>query len=150
MSTMSTCPMMSYEADLQELSQTAMDFAERVLQAVVTEIGQPVSSEQLDELFELCSQALQYAILLESLTPQALHFVESLRELLRQMTISRELRLPDVHRGRPRLQIMEEQLIFLVESGFRVVSEPDPSCGGGGKGLGTILHSSCPQVRMLT
>ena len=31
-----------------------------------------------------------------------------------------------------------------------VVSEPDPSCGGGGKGLGTILHSSCPQVGMLT
>ena len=25
-----------------------------------------------------------------------------------------------------------------------LVSEPDPSCGGGGKGLGTILHSSCP------
>ena len=78
---------MSYEADLQELSQTAMDFAERVLQAVVTEIGQPVSIERLDELFELCSQALQYAILLESLTPQALHLVESLRELLRQMTM---------------------------------------------------------------
>ena len=31
-----------------------------------------------------------------------------------------------------------------------IVSEPDPSCGGGGKGLGTILHSSCPQVGMLT
>ena len=31
-----------------------------------------------------------------------------------------------------------------------VVSEPDPSRGGGGKGLGTILHSSCPQVGMLT
>ena len=31
-----------------------------------------------------------------------------------------------------------------------LVSEPDPSCGGGGKGLGTILHSSCPQVGMLT
>ena len=25
-----------------------------------------------------------------------------------------------------------------------IVSEPDPSCGGGGKGLGTFLHSSCP------
>ena len=108
---------MSFEADLQELPQTqsAMDLS---IQAVVTEVGQPVSSERLDELFELCSQALQYAILLESLTPEALQFVESLRELLWQMTISRELRLPDMHRGRTRLQIMEEQLIFLVESGF--------------------------------
>ena len=34
--------------------------------------------------------------------------------------------------------------------GGQLVSEPDPSCGGGGKGLGTILHSSCPQVGMLT
>ena len=25
-----------------------------------------------------------------------------------------------------------------------LVSEPDPSCGGGGKGLGICLHSSCP------
>ena len=31
-----------------------------------------------------------------------------------------------------------------------LVSEPDPLRGGGGKGLGTILHSSCPQVGMLT
>jgi len=57
---------MSFEADVQRLSQAALDFAERVLQAVVTEVGQPASSERLDELFELCSQALQYAILLES------------------------------------------------------------------------------------
>ena len=111
---------MSFEADVQRLSQAALDFAERVLQAVVTEVGQPASSEQLDKLFELCSQALQYAILLESVTPEALPFVESLRELLRQMTISREPRLPAMCRGRPRLQIMEEQLTFLIESGFRV------------------------------
>lgn len=31
-----------------------------------------------------------------------------------------EPRLPAIHRGRPRLQIMEEQLVFLVESGFQV------------------------------
>ena len=31
-----------------------------------------------------------------------------------------------------------------------LVSEPDPSCRGSRKGLGTILHSSCPQVGMLT
>ena len=62
---------MSFVADVQRLSQAAMDFAERVLQAVVTEVGQPASSEQLDKLFELCSQALQYAILLESVTPEA-------------------------------------------------------------------------------
>ena len=46
-----------------------MDFAERVLQAVVTEVGRPISHERLDEL---CSQALQHAILLESVTPEAL------------------------------------------------------------------------------
>ena len=55
-----------FEADVQRLSQAALDFAERVLQAVVTKVGQPASSERLDELFELGSQALQYAILLES------------------------------------------------------------------------------------
>jgi len=43
------------------------------LQAVVSEVGQPASSEQLDKLFKLCSQALQYAILLESVTPEALN-----------------------------------------------------------------------------
>jgi len=47
---------MSFEADVQRLSQAALDFAERVLQAVVTEVRQPASSERLDELFELCSQ----------------------------------------------------------------------------------------------
>ena len=35
-------------------------------------------------------------------------------------------------------------------SGMKLVSEPDPSCKGRTKGLGTILHSSCPQVGMLT
>jgi len=36
---------MSFEADIQRLSQAALDFAARVLQAVVTEVGQPASSE---------------------------------------------------------------------------------------------------------
>ena len=36
---------------------------------MVTEIGQSVSRERMDELFDLCSQALQYAILLESVIP---------------------------------------------------------------------------------
>lgn len=87
---------------------------------MVTEIGQSVSRERMDELFDLCLQALQYAILLESVTPAALPFVESLRALLRQMTDSMEPRLPAIHQGRPRLQIMEEQLVFLVKSGFQV------------------------------
>ena len=39
---------------------------------MVAEVGQPVSSERLDELFEPCSQALPYTILLESVTPEAL------------------------------------------------------------------------------
>lgn len=38
-------PNMSLEADVQQHSQAAVDLAERVLQAVVTDIGQPVSSE---------------------------------------------------------------------------------------------------------
>ena len=83
--------------DIQQLSQTALDFAERVLQAVVTEIGQSVSRERMDELFDLCSQALEYAILLESVTPEALPFVESLRALLHQMADSMEARLPAIH-----------------------------------------------------
>ena len=112
--------MSSFEADIQQISQTTLDFAERVLQAVVTEFGQPVSSERMDELFDLCSQALQYAILLESVTPEALPFMESLRALLRQMADFMEPRLPAIQRGRPRLQIMEEQLVFLVESGFQI------------------------------
>ena len=33
---------MAFEADVQRLSQTAMDFEEKVLQAVVTEVGQLV------------------------------------------------------------------------------------------------------------
>ena len=60
------------------------------LQTVATKVGQPISREQLNKLFELCSQALQYAIsiMLESMTSEALLFVESLRELLKQqMTI---------------------------------------------------------------
>ena len=31
-------------------------------------------------------------------------------------------------------------------SGPAIVSERDPSRRGGGEGLGTILHSSCPNV----
>ena len=112
--------MSSFEDDTQQLSRTALDFAERVLQAVVTEVAQSVSSERMEVLFDLCSQVLQYAILLESENPKAVPFVESLRALLRQMADSMELRLTVVHRGRPRLQIMEEQLLFLVESGFQV------------------------------
>ena len=34
---------MSFEADVQRISQAALDFGERVLQAVVTEVGQPAS-----------------------------------------------------------------------------------------------------------
>ena len=71
---------MSFDANVQRLSQAALEFVERVLQAVVTEGGHPASSERLDELFELCSQALQYAIMLESVTLEALPFVESLRD----------------------------------------------------------------------
>jgi len=37
-----------------------VDFAKRVLQAVVTEVGRPISCEQLDEL---CSQALHCSML---------------------------------------------------------------------------------------
>ena len=34
-------------------------------------------------------------------------------------------------------------LVFLNSDACILVSEPDPSRGGGGKGLGTYLHSSC-------
>ena len=54
------------------ISQTAVDFAERGLQAAVSKVGQPVSTEQLDKLFELSSKAVVYAILLEGVTPDAL------------------------------------------------------------------------------
>ena len=51
------------------------------------------------------------------------------------------------------LKLMTRKILCMTRGRANVVSEPDPSRGGGGKGLGTwgtILHSSCPQVRMLT
>jgi len=84
-----TCRLKLTSSDFLRLHWTL----QKVLQAVVTEGGHPASSERLDELFELCSQALQYAIMLDSVTPEA-PFVESLRELLRQMVGSSRLSLP--------------------------------------------------------
>ena len=106
------------DGDIHLLTQSVLDFAERALETVVTEIGQPVSSERHSELFDLCSQVLQYAVLLETVTPFAVPLIECLRALLRLMAV--DLSIPAVHHGRPRIEIMQEQLIFLVESRFRI------------------------------
>ena len=43
-----------------------------------------------------------------------------MRDLVHEMEIAQERERFQIHRGRPRLQINQEQLIFLAESNFRV------------------------------
>ena len=64
--------------------------------------------------------------------------------------ISRSQRLGYKRTGPSGLAELEQLHVESNSAQLHIVSEPDPSCGGGGKGLGTILHSSCPQVGMLT
>ena len=61
-----------------------------------------------DDLIVLCEQALQYIVLLDIV-----------RNLVQSMISEREHEV--YQRGRPRIQIEEEQLRFLVESNFRIV-----------------------------
>ena len=59
-------------------------------------------------------------MLLESIYTLAAPLVESIRELLRLMVMTREEASGVCRRGRPRIKVEEDQLRFLSESGFRI------------------------------
>ena len=107
-------------ADIGGLVRTVVCFAERTLQEVIFECRRSeLSSERLVQLYDQCALVLDYFIQLESvhvLSLQTQPFVECVRSLLREM----ESTLSERRRGRPRIDIREEQLRFLVESGFRL------------------------------
>ena len=65
-----------------------------------------------------CHQLLQCVILVDSVHPCE-QVIESIRDLLHEMTKIKEGRCRSVRRGRPRVGICEQQLEFLVENNFR-------------------------------
>ena len=84
-------------------------------------IGSSITHRKND-LIDLYEQALQYVVLLESVNQLASLLVDAMRALLQVMTADRdEVVISQRARGRPRLNIEEEQIQFLVESNFRIV-----------------------------
>ena len=77
------------------------------------------TNDRQQELMELCHQVLEYAVLLVVFPPSR-ELVEHLRELIRQMSTSVEQNVVVSSRGRPRIEIGQEQLEYLVESQFRI------------------------------
>ena len=84
-------------------------------------IGSSITHRKND-LIDLCEQALQYVVLLESVNQLACLLIDAMRALLQVMTADRdEVVISQRARGRPRLNIEEEQIQFLVESNFWIV-----------------------------
>ena len=73
-----------------------------------------------EDLIELTEQALQYVVIFEDVSVLVPPVVQALRELITAMTTVQEESQRRNVRGRPRIQIDEHQLGFLVEGGFRV------------------------------
>lgn len=65
-------------------------------------------------------KALQYIVILEDVSVLVPPVVQALRELIAAMTTVQEESQRRNLRGRPRIQIDENQLSFLIEKGFRV------------------------------
>ncbi len=73
-----------------------------------------------DDLLELCHQAVQYLVVLESVNTLVSPVVQAVRELRHLLVMAQEDADVVRQRGRPRVKIEEDQLCFLVESGFRI------------------------------
>ena len=82
----------------------------------------PTDEEKRDDLIDQCHQLLQYTILIESILPEhpLEEFIESLRQVLLEMTQDKERRQVSPSRGRPRVQVDEQQLQFLLDNNFRI------------------------------
>lgn len=79
------------------------------------------SNSRQDDLIELIHRTLNYVLLLEAEVDSASLAVQSIRSLAYQMELAQEAReFAQTRRGRPRININEDQLRFLVESNFRV------------------------------
>ena len=107
------------EEQIEDYCTSSLDVIEQVIHSVVTEFSVATNDRQ-QELIELCHQVLEYAVLLEVVFPPSRELVEHLRELIRQMSTSVEQNVVVSSRGRPRIEIGQEQLEYLVESQFRI------------------------------
>lgn len=67
-----------HDPNVDLLFQSALELAEVVLEEVVTEFGRSGERRRVDFLCELCSQALEYVILLETITPLAGPLIDSM------------------------------------------------------------------------
>lgn len=63
---------------------------------------------------------VKYMLVVKSFTALATPVITSLRELLRYLITIQEENTHRIRRGRPRIDIEEEQLAFLIEANFRV------------------------------
>ena len=63
---------------------------------------------------------MQYVVLLESVSAWASPVVQALRELITVMIAAWEESQTRNRKGRPRIEIVEHQLSFLIERGFKV------------------------------
>ena len=106
------------EEQIEDYCTSSLDVIEQVIHSVVTEFSVATNDRQ-QELMELCHQVLEYAVLLEVVFPPSRELVEHLRELIRQMSTSVKQNVV-LSRGRPRIEIGQEQLEYLVESQFRI------------------------------
>ena len=107
------------EEEVEEYCTASLDVIERVIHSVMVEfVGTTTDRQQ--ELIDLCQQVLEYAVLLEIVFPPCQELVEHLRTLTREMSSSIEQSLVVASRGRPRIEIGQEQLEYLVESRFRI------------------------------
>ena len=104
----------------QEYTVIALDdVAESILQHIREGFGDSTRQRQ-EELLELSRQALEYIVLMEALFPVCQELVQALRQLVDQIeTYLEEYYVPSA-RGRPRIQARQEQLEYLLDSGFKI------------------------------
>lgn len=106
----------------EEVFESFLQFSEALLIYILADFQRCQGDEQ-DDLTDLCEQTLEYALLIENISPYATsfeEFIDALRHLIRHMVEVRDLRCIANGRGRPRLKIDDHQLEFLVEAHFKV------------------------------
>lgn len=106
------------DEELEDFCICSLDIAEQVIQSVVNGFAGAYIDQQHD-LIHQCHQVLEYAVLIEVFSTNFHDLVENLRLLIREMSSVVEESCARRSRGRPRIDIREEQLVYLVENRFR-------------------------------
>lgn len=106
-----------------EFCETFLDIAQEVMETILAEFI--VSSDDRQQeliLLDLCHQVLEWAVLFEAIHPSAVTDINLVEKISAPVNAMSETVDATIHtsrsRGRPKVEIEEEQLQYLVGSGF--------------------------------